>query len=255
MSINNISFKDSVIKIRNLVKSFNNEYVLKNVNMSLYRGENLVILGGSGVGKSVLIKIITGLIYPDKGKVTVLGKNIHNLSLKELNEVRLKMGVSFQNNALYDSMTVKENLQFSLLKHNNNKDENIYQKTIQSLKSVNLLNVIDKMPMELSGGQKKRISIARALMLNPEIMLYDEPTSGLDPKSSDTINQLINFLQKKYNKSSIIITHDLTCAKKVGNRIAIMINGNFYITGTFQQVFNNKNDNVQSFYRYNFINS
>lgn len=246
--------KEAVIIIRDLYKSFGENHVLRGVDLDLYHGENLVVLGKSGTGKSVLIKIISGLLKPDKGMVNVLGQQVTLLSEKELNELRLKIGFSFQNSALYDSMTVRENLAFPLVRHNRHltrKEVNTAIDTV--LDAVGLLKAKAQMPAELSGGQKKRIGVARTLILQPEIMLYDEPTAGLDPITSQDINELINEVNEKYHTSSIIITHDLTCAKTTGDRVAMLLDGKFVRQGTFEEVFNTTDERIKSFYDYNFI--
>jgi phospholipid/cholesterol/gamma-HCH transport system ATP-binding protein len=212
------------------------------------------VLGRSGTGKSVLIKIIAGLLKPDHGKVTVLEKEVPLLHEKELNELRLQLGFSFQNSALYDSMTVKENLLFPLNRHRSNMRRAEMEKAIDEvLEGVGLLQAKKQMPSELSGGQKKRIGIARTLILQPQIMLYDEPTAGLDPITSEEINELINEVQARYHTSSIIITHDLTCAKTTGNRVAILLDGVFAKMGSFDEVFSSADERIKSFYDYNFI--
>lgn len=244
-----------VIKIRDLYKSFGDKNVLMGVDLNLHRGENLVVLGRSGTGKSVLIKIIAGLMKPDKGLVEVLGFEVPKLNYKELRELRLKIGFSFQHSALYDSMTVKENLKFPLVRHKRNLGRREIEKAIDGvLDSVGLLETKKQMPSELSGGQRKRIGIARTLILNPEIMLYDEPTAGLDPTTSIEINNLINTVKENFHTSSIIITHDLTCAKMTGDRISMLMDGNFLKTGSFEEVFQSEDSRVQEFYNYNFIN-
>jgi phospholipid/cholesterol/gamma-HCH transport system ATP-binding protein len=246
----------AVISIRDLKKSFGNVTVLNGVNVDVFKGENLVVLGKSGTGKSVLIKIIVGLLKPDSGEVKVLGKEVEQLNEKELRELRSKIGFSFQSSALYDSMTVKENLAFPLVRNKRNLTNKEVNEAIEKvLEDIGLPQAINQLPAELSGGQRKRIGIARTLILQPEVMLYDEPTSGLDPITSVEINNLINEVQQQYNTSSIIITHDLTCAKTTGNRIAMLVDGKFLKQGTFKEVFDSDNANVKSFYDYNFIDT
>lgn len=243
-----------IISIRGLKKSFDDFHVLKGVDMDLYQGENLVVLGRSGTGKSVLIKIIAGLLKADTGSVKVLGKEVKDISDRELDILRLKIGFSFQNSALYDSMTVAENLEFPLVRHSENLSrEEINERVKTVLDAVGLLQTMHQMPSQLSGGQRKRIGIARTLILKPEVMLYDEPTAGLDPITSLDINNLINEVQQKFNTSSIIITHDLTCAKATGDRIVMLLDGQFQYSGTFDEVFRTNDDRVKSFYEYNFI--
>lgn len=252
--IQNIHQKETVISIQNLYKSFGDNHVLRGVDLEVHRGENVVVLGRSGTGKSVLIKIIAGLLKPDSGIVNVLGKEVDKLSDKELQELRLRIGFSFQNSALYDSMTVRENLIFPLERHSRNMTGAQIKKEIETvLNAVGLIQAIDQMPSELSGGQRKRIGIARTLILHPDIMLYDEPTAGLDPITSIDINNLINLVQDQFKTSSIIITHDLTCAKTTGDRIAMMLDGKFLRLGTFDYVFNSEDERINSFYNYNFI--
>jgi phospholipid/cholesterol/gamma-HCH transport system ATP-binding protein len=243
-----------VISIKGLEKSFGNNHVLRGVDLSLRQGENVAVLGRSGTGKSVLIKIIVGLLKPDKGKVTVLGQDVSTLGYKELEKLRLRIGFSFQNSALYDSMTVRENLEFPLLRNSGKmKHESVDNAVEEVLDAVGLLQTIDQLPSELSGGQRKRIGIARTLIMRPEIMLYDEPTAGLDPITSIEINKLIKEVQLKYNTTSIIITHDLTCAKTTSDRIAILLDGVFLKTGSFHEVFDNGDERIKSFHDYNFI--
>ena len=246
--------KKRVIEIKGLNKSFGSIDVLKQVDLELYKGENLVVLGKSGTGKSVLIKIIVGLLKPDSGSVVVLGKNVDQITYKELLALRLKVGFSFQNSALYDSMTVRENLEFPLVRNQRNLSKAEKKKAVEEmLDAVGLAQTINQMPSELSGGQRKRIGIARTLILQPEIMLYDEPTAGLDPITCLDINSLINEVQERFHTSSIVITHDLTCAKEVGNRVAMLLDGKFERQGTFDEVFDTDDDRVKAFYDYNFI--
>lgn len=247
--------EEKVIEVRGLKKSFGDNHVLRGVDLDLYKGENVVVLGKSGTGKSVLIKIVVGLLTQDEGSMIVLGKEVKNLKPKELNALRLKIGFSFQASALYDSMTVRENLEFPLERNVKNLTRAERNKEIeQVLDSVGLLQAINQMPAELSGGQKKRIGIARTLILRPEIMLYDEPTAGLDPITCIEINNLINQVKETYNTSSIIITHDLTCAKETGDRVAVLLDGVFGAEGKFEDVFEDASDErVKLFYDYNFI--
>ncbi len=245
---------DRVISIDNLYKSFGSKHVLKGVNLEVYKGENVVVLGRSGTGKSVLIKIITGLLKQDSGSLNVLGYEVERLSGKELQELRLKIGFSFQNSALYDSMTVGENLEFPLVRNSKHLSRKEIDSAVQSvLNAVGLSETIAQMPSELSGGQRKRIGIARTLILQPEIMLYDEPTAGLDPITCIEINNLINQVKEQYNTSSIIITHDLTCAKTTGDRVAMLLDGKFVKQGSFDEVFESDDERIQHFYNYNFI--
>jgi len=244
---------NAVIYIRDLHKSFGWRTVLNGVNLDVFHGENVVVLGRSGTGKSVLIKIISGLLKPDSGIVTVLNKDIITLTPQEWDELRVRIGFSFQNSALYDSMTVRENLEFPLIRHNKHLSRSEIDKTVEEvLGDVGLLQAINQMPSELSGGQRKRIGIARTLILKPEIMLYDEPTAGLDPITSIEINNLINEVQAKFHTSAIIITHDLTCARMVGNRVAMLLDGKFLAQGSFEDVFASSDERLQSFYNYNF---
>lgn len=243
-----------VINVKHLYKSFGELHILKNVSLEVMKGENMVVLGRSGTGKSVLIKIIAGLLLPDKGHVEVLGQNVDQLKGKELDALRLRIGFSFQNSALYDSMSVRKNLEFPLkMNRKHLKQSELNEAVEEVLNAVGLIDKLDNMPGDLSGGQRKRIGIARTLILKPEIMLYDEPTSGLDPITSDEINQLIIDVREKYNTSSIIITHDLTCAKTTGDRIAMLLDGNFAQVGTFDEVFGSDNAQIKQFYDYNFI--
>jgi phospholipid/cholesterol/gamma-HCH transport system ATP-binding protein len=244
-----------VASIRNLQKSFGERAVLKNVNLDLYDGENLVILGRSGTGKSVLIKCMVGLIKPDGGEINVLGYDVPNLNVKELNELRQQVGFSFQLSALYDSMSVRENLEFPLKRNLGIFDSaELEKRVMDALEDVGLTHAIDQMPSELSGGMKKRIGIARTLILQPKIMLYDEPTAGLDPITSKEINDLIVGVRDKYNTASIIITHDITCARETGDRIVALINGVNAVEGTFEELKDVKNPELDLFFSYNFTN-
>jgi phospholipid/cholesterol/gamma-HCH transport system ATP-binding protein len=244
---------NSVISIRGLKKAFDDFEVLKGVDLDLYQGENLVVLGRSGTGKSVLIKIIAGLLKADEGRIQVLGRDVNALTPREWDELRLKIGFSFQNSALYDSMTVRENLEFPLTRHVKNLSRAEINRTVEStLEAVGLAQTADQMPSELSGGQRKRIGIARTVILKPDIMLYDEPTAGLDPITCIGINNLINEVQEQYQTSSIIITHDLTCAKATADRVVMLLDGQFKRQGTFQEVFSTDDERVKSFYDYNF---
>lgn len=245
---------EKVIEIKGLTKAFGDFEVLKGVDLNLYLGENLVVLGKSGTGKSVLIKIIIGLLKPDQGIVNVLGQNVDQISYKELLALRLDVGFSFQNSALYDSMTVRQNLEFPLVRNRKGITKPEVNRAVETvLDAVGLLQTINQMPSELSGGQRKRIGIARTLILQPKIMLYDEPTAGLDPITCLEINSLINEVQERFKTSSIIITHDLTCAKDVGNRVAMLLDGQFQRQGSFEEVFNTNDERVKPFYDYNFI--
>jgi phospholipid/cholesterol/gamma-HCH transport system ATP-binding protein len=252
--VSHIDRTKKVISIKGLVKSFGDLHVLRGIDLDLYKGENVVVLGRSGTGKSVLIKIISGLLKPDEGSVNVMGDEVELLADKELQALRLKIGFSFQNGALYDSMTVRGNLEFPLRRNFRNlKRKEIDMAVVEVLEGVGLLSAIDQMPSGLSGGQRKRIGIARTLILRPEIMLYDEPTAGLDPITSIEINNLINEVQQQYHTSSIIITHDLTCAKTTSDRVAMMLDGKFLHQGTFDEVFSSDDPAVKAFYEYNFI--
>jgi phospholipid/cholesterol/gamma-HCH transport system ATP-binding protein len=249
-----INYQNEVIKIRGVEKAFEDYSVLRGIDLDLYQGENLVVLGRSGTGKSVLIKLISGLLAPDKGTIEVLGEEVTTISEKELQELRIRIGFSFQNSALYDSMTVRKNLEFPLVRNRKGISKQEVDTAVESvLDSVGLSQTINQMPAELSGGQRKRIGIARTLILNPEIMLYDEPTAGLDPITCIEINELINKVQHQYKTSSIIITHDLTCAKETGDRIAMLLDGQFQRIGTFEEVFATDDKRVKPFYDYNFI--
>ncbi|HWJ92794.1 MAG TPA: ATP-binding cassette domain-containing protein [Flavisolibacter sp.] len=243
-----------LISIRDLYKSFGDNHVLQGVNLDVCQGENVVVLGRSGTGKSVLIKIISGLLKPDRGTVMVLGKDVNKLDEKEWQELRLQIGFSFQNSALYDSMTVRENLEFPLVRHQKSLRRSQVNEAVEKvLDAVGLSQTINQLPSELSGGQRKRIGIARTLILRPQIMLYDEPTAGLDPITSIEINELINEVQKSFNTTSIIITHDLTCAKTTGDRMAMLLDGKFLRQGSFEEVFSAEDERIKSFYDYNFI--
>ena len=248
-----IDMNDTVISIRDLYKSFGAKHVLQGINLDLHKGENVVVLGRSGTGKSVLIKIIIGLLKQDAGTVNVLGEEVDRLSEAGLRALRLRVGFSFQSSALYDSMTVGENLAFPLRRNNKEMTREQIRKTVDIvLDAIGLPETIRQMPAELSGGQKKRIGIGRTLILKPEIMLYDEPTAGLDPITSMELNKLIIAVKERFNTSSIIITHDLTCAKEVGDKVAVMDEGRFIRQGTFDEVFNAKEGLIKSFYDYNF---
>jgi phospholipid/cholesterol/gamma-HCH transport system ATP-binding protein len=246
--------EERVISIGGLYKSFADLEVLKGIDFSLFKGENVAVLGKSGSGKSVLIKIIASLLTPDQGKVIVLGKQIDKLLGKELNALRLRIGFSFQHSALYDSMNVFENLAFPLTMNTKKLTRKEVDNAVyEALDAVGLADKIKQQPADLSGGQRKRVGIARTLILKPEIMLYDEPTSGLDPVTSAEINMLINEVQQRYNTSSVIITHDLTCAKSTSNRVAMLLDGKFIETGNFREVFTSTDKHIRSFYEYNFI--
>ena len=238
-----------VIEIENLRKSFGSQEVLKNVSLKLIDGENLVVLGKSGSGKSVLIKCIVGLLNPDGGTVHVFKKNVSALSRKELNEVRQKIGFLFQSGALYDSMTVRQNLEFPLRRIKKDlKEKEIKEKVNEVLNNVGLADTLDKMPSQLSGGMRKRISLARTIVVDPMIMLYDEPTTGLDPVTSDEISSLINDVQKQYKTSSLIITHDIKCALSTADRIIMLEDGEVYKEGNVKDFESSTDPVIKSFF-------
>ncbi len=240
---------ESVVEMEHLKKSFGTNEVLKDINLKIKAGENLVVFGKSGSGKSVLIKCLVGLIEPDEGTVTLLGENILGLKKEELNVLRKKIGFLFQSAALYDSMSVRENLEFPLRGLKSKTKEEIDAIVLETLKSVGLEEAIDKMPSELSGGMRKRVGLARTLILKPEIILYDEPTTGLDPITSREISKLILDIQKKYNAASIIITHDVECARITANRMIIIKNGAIEAEGTFNELSESKDKWVSSFFK------
>lgn len=242
--------KNSVIKIDNLQKRFGELEVLKDVSLELYEGENLVVLGKSGTGKSVLIKCIVRLLDADEGKIDVMGEEINGLKSKDLDNVRRKIGFLFQSGALYDSMTVRQNLAFPLKRIKKDlSPEQVNTKIMEALENVGLPDAVDKMPSELSGGMRKRISLARTIIVDPSIMLYDEPTTGLDPVTSDEISALINEIQKKYKTSSVIITHDIECVRAVADRIVMLHEGKVYMEGTLADFEKSKDELIQSFFK------
>jgi phospholipid/cholesterol/gamma-HCH transport system ATP-binding protein len=240
---------EPIISIKNLWKSFGKNEVLKGINLTVNKGEDLVILGRSGSGKSVTIKCLVGLVEADKGEIDVFGTDITNLKNEDLNKIRTRIGFMFQNGALYDSMSVRQNLAFTLKHHTKDlTNEDIENKINEALDNVGLKEAIDKMPAELSGGMRKRIGLARTLIINPEIILYDEPTSGLDTITSREISELILSVQKKYKTSSIIITHDMACAKMTGNRIMILKDGLINAEGTYEELEKSDDEWVKSFF-------
>lgn len=241
-----------VLEIKNLKISFNGKAVLSDASLTLNEGENLVVLGKSGTGKSVLIKCVVGLLIPDSGTIKVFDKDMRSLSKKEFSEMRQKIGFLFQNGALYDSMTIKQNLEFPLvrLKKDLSKQER-ESKIVTVLENIGLPDVLNKMPSELSGGQRKRVSLARTIIVDPLIMLYDEPTTGLDPVTSDEISQLINDIQKQLKTSSIIITHDLRCAQQTADRIMMLDEGVIHKEGTIEEFENSDDALVKSFFTAN----
>jgi phospholipid/cholesterol/gamma-HCH transport system ATP-binding protein len=238
-----------VVRMEHLNKSFGNNHVLRDINLVMNKGENLVILGKSGTGKSVLIKSIVGLVEIDEGKLYILGQNISQLKDNEQIEIRKKIGFLFQSGALYDSMTVRENLEFPLRRqlHSVPKDE-MNSLVKEALLNVGLAETIDLWPSELSGGMRKRLGLARTLILKPEIMLYDEPTTGLDPITSKEISHLILEVQKKYNTSSIIITHDIGCTKLIANRIIVLKDGICAAEGSYTDLKNSADAWIRSFF-------
>lgn len=239
-----------MIEINNLRKGFGAQNVLTNVSLRLFPGENLVVLGKSGSGKSVLIKCIVRLLDPDAGTIEVLGTEVNSLDKKELGELRKKIGFLFQSGALYDSMSVRQNLEFPLrrIKKNMTRKE-IDDKIHEALENVGLESALDKMPSQLLGGMRKRISLARTIVVDPQIMLYDEPTTGLDPVTSDEISALINAVKKKYKTSSIIITHDIECALATADRVIMLKDGEVYAEGEIDDFQNSTDPLIKSFFK------
>jgi len=242
---------EPVISISNLNKSFGSNQVLNNFNLEVFPGENLVIIGKSGSGKSVLIKCMVGLLAPDSGEVTILGKDITSLNQQELDQLRTQIGFLFQGSALYDSMTVRENLEFPLRRHKDKPStaEETTRLIERALDDVGLKHTIDLMPDELSGGMKRRVALARALILDPQIIMYDEPTSGLDPITSKEIIELILEIRQQRRTASIIITHDMDCARVIANRMIVLIDGTNYVEGTYQVLSQSKDPKVQAFFK------
>lgn len=240
---------DVVIEVSQLTKSFGTNHVLRNFDLHLNRGENLVVLGKSGSGKSVLIKCIIGLMPPDRGEIRVLGEDVLSLTHDELDQLRARVGFLFQSNALYDSMTVRENLEFPLRRHwlDQSRGE-VNDLVMEALDNVGLPHTVDMMPAELSGGMRKRISLARTLILKPEIILYDEPTTGLDPITAKEINALIMSIQTKFNTSAIIISHDMKCVEMTANRVAMLIDGRCYATGPYEVLHQSPDDRINDFF-------
>jgi len=256
LNSNAIEFQQSndtvepLLYLKNVRKSFGDNEVLKGINLALYPNENLVIVGKSGSGKSVLIKCLVKLVEIDEGEVVVLGKSIPDLMRKELDQIRTEVGFLFQGSALYDSMTVRENLRFPLRRHSDRmkgKDEHVL--ICEALESVGLLHAIDLMPVELSGGMKRRVALARTIILQPKIILYDEPTSGLDPITANEIINLILKIQRDFKTSSIIITHDMDCARVISNRMIILQDGINYQEGTYQELAQSKDPKVKAFFK------
>nr|WP_294860642.1 ATP-binding cassette domain-containing protein [uncultured Fluviicola sp.] len=243
------SIPGAVIRLENVSKSFGDNHVLRNFTLTLNKGENVVILGRSGSGKSVLIKCIIGLIKPDAGIIEVFQQDMVAIRSTKLDEIRSRVGFLFQSNALYDSMTVRENLEFPLRRHRKKMtEEKVDQLVEEALTNVSLLHTADMMPSELSGGMRKRIALARTIILKPEIILYDEPTTGLDPITAKEISDLIVTLGKKYQTTSIIISHDMHCVKTVAEKIVMLIEGRCYATGTYEELEQIRDENIRQFF-------
>jgi phospholipid/cholesterol/gamma-HCH transport system ATP-binding protein len=242
--------EEVVIAIKGLKKSFGEKHVLKNINLEVKKGENVVVLGRSGTGKSVTIQCIVGLLKQDEGSLKVFGDEVAEMSDKQLKELRIKIGFLFQSGALYDSMTVRENLEFPLTRILKIKDQQEIDKRVEeALNSVGLLEAIDKLPSDLSGGMRKRAGLARTIIVDPEIILYDEPTTGLDPITSREISELILNIQKKNKTSSIIITHDMECARLAADRVVVMNDGEYIAEGPFKELHKSNNKIVASFFK------
>lgn len=243
--------KKCMLEIKDLKKAFGDNHVLNGFHLTLYEGENLVIMGKSGSGKSVMIKCLVGLMEPDSGSIKIMDNNLLELNRTELDELRTEIGFLFQGSALYDSMTVRENLEFPLRRHKH-KFGNITDTTQlvkEALESVGLVHAIDLMPSELSGGMKRRVALARTLILKPKIILYDEPTSGLDPITAKEIIELMRNIQKQYKTSSLIITHDVDCARVVSERMILLVDGINYAEGTFEELKASSDEKVRAFFK------
>jgi phospholipid/cholesterol/gamma-HCH transport system ATP-binding protein len=237
------------VSIQHLYKSFSNNHVLIDFNLQIKKGESVVVLGKSGSGKSVLIKCIIGLLKPDKGSIAVFGKKVPEIKEEELDKLRARVGFLFQSNALYDSMTVRENLEFPLRRHwIKVSQEEVNKMVLEALDDVALAHTVDMMPVELSGGMRKRIALARTLILKPEIILYDEPTTGLDPITGKEIIDLMNEIQDKYNTTSLIISHDMNCVRLTSDRVVILVEGKCYANGTWEHLQQNNDPKVKQFF-------
>ena len=243
--------QNTVLEIRNLCKSFGDNQVLNNFNLTLHKGENLVIMGKSGSGKSVMIKCLVGLMAADSGLIRVMHKDITTLNQDALDILRADIGFLFQGSALYDSMTVRENLEFPLRRHTKKFGDNVDTNALvlEALENVGLVDAIDLMPAELSGGMKRRIALARTLILRPKIILYDEPTSGLDPITAKEIIILMQEIQRKYGTSSLIITHDVDCARVIAERMILLIDGTNYAEGSFAELSASKDPKIKAFFK------
>lgn len=243
--------KKPIIEIKDLKKSYGDNHVLNGFNMVLNEGENLVIMGKSGSGKSVMIKCLIGLESADSGSITVMDENISELSQSTLDDLRTEIGFLFQGSALYDSMTVRENLEFPLRRHT--KKFGVLKDTtplvMEALENVGLAQTLNLMPEELSGGMKRRIALARTLILQPKIILYDEPTTGLDPITAKEILLLMKSIQEKYNTSAIIITHDVDCARVISNRMILLVDGINYAEGVFEELSKSTDPKIQAFFK------
>ncbi|WCO02896.1 ABC transporter ATP-binding protein [Psychroserpens ponticola] len=248
---NHIPKQDIVLNIKDLHKSFGNNHVLNGFNLQLHQSENLVIMGKSGSGKSVMIKCLVGLMEVDSGSISVMRNDITKLDQSALDILRADIGFLFQGSALYDSMTVRENLEFPLRRHSKRfeNDSDREALVIEALENVGLRDAIDLMPSELSGGMQKRVALARTLILKPKIMLYDEPTSGLDPITAKEIIMLMQIIQKTYGTSSLIITHDVDCARVISDRMILLIDGIDYATGTFNELSTHEDPKIKAFFK------
>ncbi|MDP9077701.1 MAG: ATP-binding cassette domain-containing protein [Bacteroidota bacterium] len=243
------AYEGPAIVIEHLHKEFNGHVILKDFNLTVNRNENVVILGKSGAGKSVLIKCIIGLLKPDGGIIKVYGDNVVGLRHQELDRVRTKIGFLFQGNAIYDSMTIRENLEFPLRRHwFNLSQQEVNDMVMDALEHVGLAHTVDMMPAELSGGMQKRVALARTMILKPEIILYDEPTTGLDPVTARDIDNLIVSLHHKFNTAAIIISHDMNCVRNTADRVVLLLEGEVYAEGSFEQLEQSADENIKQFF-------
>lgn len=240
--------RKKVIEVRNLCKSFGDNHVLVNLDLDLYENENIVVLGKSGSGKSVLIKCIVGLMKPDSGNITIFGEDVLSMDEAEMDKIRSRIGFLFQSNALYDSMTVRENLEFPLRRHHRRTGGNEKEQILEALEDVGLASTIDMMPAELSGGMRKRIALARTLIMKPQIILYDEPTTGLDTITGKEIIELMVDIRSKYHAASLIISHDMNCVRMASDRVFILIDGKEYAGGTYAELIKKEDPNIKAFF-------